>query len=41
MSTITGFVNAIIGFLGAMLEVVNETLKLFQDKGLIFLGAIM
>ena len=41
MSTMTGFVNAIIGFLGAMLEVVNETLKLFQDKGLIFLGAIM
>ena len=41
MSTITGFVNAIIGFLGAMWEVVNETFKLFQDKGLIFLGAIM
>lgn len=41
MSTMTGFVNEIIGFLGAMLEVVNETLKLFQDKDLIFLGAIM
>lgn len=33
--------NAIIGFLGAMWEVVDETFKLFQDKGLIFLGAIM
>lgn len=33
--------NAIIGFLGAMCEVVDETFKLFQDKGLIFLGAIM
>ena len=41
MSTITGFVNAIIGFLGAMLEVVNETLKLFQDKGLIMMGTLM
>ena len=33
--------NAIFGFLGAMCEVVDETFKLFQDKGLIFLGAIM
>lgn len=41
MSTIAGFMNAVIGFLGAMWEVVNETFKLFQDKGLIFLGAIM
>lgn len=41
MSTMTGFVNAIIGFLGAMWEVIEETFKLFQDKGLIFMGAIM
>ena len=36
MSTIAGLISTIVGFMGAMWEVVNETFKLFQDKGLIF-----
>ena len=41
MSTITGFLNVVIGFLGAMLECIQETFTLFQDKGLIFMGTLM
>ena len=41
INTIVGVFKTILGFLGAMLEVVNETFKLFQDKGLIFMGTLM
>lgn len=41
MSTIIEIVNSIIAFMGAMWEVVSETFKLFQDKGLILMGTLM
>lgn len=36
-----GFVNAVIGFFGAMWECVVETFKLFTDYGLLMLGTLM
>lgn len=41
MSTIIEIINSIIAFMGAMWEVVSETFKLFQDKGLILMGTLM
>ena len=41
INAVAGAFKTVLGFLGAMWEVVDETFKLFQDKGLIFLGAIM
>lgn len=41
INTIVGAFKTVLGFLGAMLEVVNETFKLFQDKGLIMMGTLM
>lgn len=41
MGTITEIANLIIAFMGAMWEVVYETFKLFQDKGLILMGTLM
>lgn len=41
MGTITEIANLIIAFMGAMWEVVCETFKLFQDKGLILMGTFM
>lgn len=41
MGTITEIANLIVAFMGAMWEVVSETFKLFQDKGLILMGTFM
>lgn len=41
INTMTVIFKTTLGFLGAMWEVIEETFKLFQDKGLIFMGAIM
>lgn len=41
INTIVGAFKTVSGFLGAMWEVVNETFKLFQDKGLIMMGTLM
>lgn len=36
-----GFINAVIGFFGAMWECVIETFKLFTDYGLLMLGSLL